>query len=100
MSEVSVVGPVALVLAGGGARGAYEIGVLAELLPRLPEEEQPAILVGTSIGALNVAFLAARAHEPLAERMEAAQRLWRRLDYDDALRSIASLGGARRLLSS
>jgi NTE family protein len=92
-------GAVALVLAGGGARGAYEIGALSELLPALPEADQPRILVGTSIGALNSAILAASAHEPIGERMRSAEALWRDLDYDDALESIASVGGARRLFT-
>jgi NTE family protein len=92
-------GAVALVLAGGGARGAYEIGALSELLPALPEADQPEILVGTSIGALNSAILAASAHEPIGNRMRAAEALWRDLDYDDALKPIASVGGARRLFT-
>jgi len=57
---------VALVLAGGGARGAYEVGALAALAPALAARgESPDIVVGTSIGALNGAFFAARADEPL-----------------------------------
>src|SRR5207302_7137252 len=53
--------PVALVLAGGGARGAYEIGVLAALVPELTEHERPNIVIGTSVGAINAAYLAANA---------------------------------------
>lgn len=45
-------------LAGGGARGAYEMGVLSALLPALPEHEQPNLILGTSVGALNATFLA------------------------------------------
>src|SRR5665213_4281494 len=61
-------GPVALVLAGGGARGAYEAGALSVLLPLLEKRgERPRILIGTSVGALNVSFLAANAHLPTDE---------------------------------
>lgn len=56
--------PVALVLAGGGARGAYEIGVLSVLLPALEEDERPDIIIGTSVGAINIAYLAANADQP------------------------------------
>lgn len=56
----------ALVLAGGGARGAYEVGVLAyvyEALPRGLLERAPIdIIAGTSVGAIHAAFLAAHAH--------------------------------------
>jgi NTE family protein len=39
---------VALVLSGGGARGAYEVGALSVLLPELEGRgEQPRIVVGT-----------------------------------------------------
>lgn len=58
----------ALVLSGGGARGAYEAGVVRYLREELPEAlgEQPRIdiLSGTSIGAVNACFLAATAHVP------------------------------------
>ncbi|WP_332775370.1 patatin-like phospholipase family protein [Polaromonas sp.] len=62
----------ALVLMGGGARTAYQAGVLhalASMLQRrggLASEQFPfKILVGTSAGALNAAFLASRASEGL-----------------------------------
>ena len=48
----------ALVLPGGGARGAYQVGVLAGLVERLPGLEFP-ILSGMSVGAINTYYLAA-----------------------------------------
>jgi NTE family protein len=50
----------ALILTGGGARAAYQIGVLKavrEMLP-LPEQNPFPILCGTSAGAINAATLA------------------------------------------
>ena len=55
--------PIALVLSGGGARAAYQVGVLralAEALP--PAAELPfSIVCGNSAGALNAAFIASDA---------------------------------------
>ena len=53
----------ALVLAGGGARAAYQVGVLGAIADWLPEDAQCPfeVLVGTSAGALNAAALVARA---------------------------------------
>jgi NTE family protein len=48
----------ALVLGGGGARGAYQVGVLAGLAERLPGLAFP-IIAGTSVGAINAIYLAA-----------------------------------------
>ena len=69
-SPVSPDGPrVGLVLNAGGARGAYQTGVLDVLLPVLEERgERPTVLVGTSAGALNVCLLASAAHLPAAEQ--------------------------------
>ena len=62
----------ALVLMGGGARTAYQAGVLhalASMLALASSASQPPfpfkILVGTSAGALNATFLASRASEGL-----------------------------------
>jgi NTE family protein len=79
------------VLAGGGARGAYEVGALAALAPALATRgAAPNIIVGTSIGALNGAFFAARAHEPLEATAAAAIEMWRELRWGDALRPLVS----------
>ena len=54
---------VALILTGGGARAAYQVGVLkaiAEFLPRRAHNPFP-IICGTSAGALNAATLAVNA---------------------------------------
>ena len=47
--------PLAFVLGGGGARGAFQVGALRALLER---GIRPDMLVGTSIGALNATYLA------------------------------------------
>jgi predicted acylesterase/phospholipase RssA len=55
----------AVVLSGGGANGAYEVGVLKALLSgRSPSTRrvplQPSVFTGTSIGSFNAAFLVAQ----------------------------------------
>jgi len=56
----------ALVLSGGGARGAYEAGVLRYLFEALPNRLGHApridIVSGTSVGAIHACFVAATAH--------------------------------------
>jgi NTE family protein len=56
---------IAVVVAGAGARGAYEAGVLGELVPRMEQAGAPPdTFVGTSAGALNAVVLAAFAGGP------------------------------------
>lgn len=71
-----------LVLAGGGARGAYHVGVLR----RLAELGfSPDLIAGTSIGALNGAMIASGPSFPASvARLEA---LWRDLGLTDLLRA-------------
>lgn len=57
----------ALVLAGGGARGAYEVGVVQGIVEALGPGRTGApfrIFAGTSVGAINAAFFAAHADRP------------------------------------
>src|SRR3954452_14425741 len=80
----------ALVLAGGGARGAYEAGALSVLLPELESRgERPTIYVGTSVGAINASMLAATAHLPARESVEGIVDLWSGLSKDQVIRPIA-----------
>jgi NTE family protein len=77
---------VALVLAGGGARGAYEAGALSVLLPFLEERgERPSIIVGTSVGALTAAFVAATADKPAAAAIAEGTRRWLEIGKDDVI---------------
>lgn len=86
-------------LAGGGARGAYEMGALSVLAPVLEERgERVAIIVGTSIGAINAAYLAANAHLPLSEAAAGGVEVWRELRYRDAMRSLLSPSALLMLL--
>jgi hypothetical protein len=52
-------GKVGLVLSGGGARGPFQVGVYERLLRDRRFAEGPAMLSGTSAGALNAAMIAA-----------------------------------------
>ena len=90
--------PVALVLAGGGARGAYEAGALSALLPELEARgERPRILMGTSVGALNVAFLAANAHLPTDQLIADALAIWESITWSEVARRLVSGGSLSRL---
>ena len=55
-----------MVLSGGGARGAYEAGVLAYIFQELPPEiiskGRVSIFCGTSIGAMHACYLTGTAH--------------------------------------
>jgi NTE family protein len=66
-----------LVLPGGGARGAYQVGVLkaiAELLPRGSSNPFP-VISGTSAGAVNSVVLATRAHN-FRSAVAELERVW------------------------
>jgi len=73
-----------LVLAGGGARAAYEVGVLSAIAERAPELEFP-ILTGVSAGAINAVYLAAHPG-PLPAAVSALRAQWSRLVVDRVYR--------------
>ena len=80
---------IALVLAGGAARGAYEVGVVQHIVEEVARDigrEAPLdILCGTSIGALNACALAAYADEPRA-RVGRLIDVWTNLRMADLVR--------------
>lgn len=81
--------PAALVLAGGGARGAYEAGVLHYVLTTFPARSGIQagfqVFAGTSVGALNASFMAASAHEPYRAGRD-LDAYWRAITMERVLR--------------
>ncbi len=70
-------GPVAFVLGGGGILGASEVGMLAALLD---SGRRPDLIVGTSVGAINGAVVAA---DPSKGSVARLTELWSELSKGD-----------------
>ncbi|HUJ53585.1 MAG TPA: patatin-like phospholipase family protein, partial [Steroidobacteraceae bacterium] len=67
---------VGLVLTGGGARSAYQVGVLLALAELLPRSRNPfQVIVGTSAGAVAASVLAAEAHH-WRRAVAGLERVW------------------------
>lgn len=90
----------ALVLGGGGARGALQAGALRALIEA---NIRPDFLVGTSIGAINAAFIGLRGWS--LDTVEALQETWRLAATSELLpartvwltmRTVFSLAGRER----
>lgn len=80
----------ALVLAGGAARGAYEVGVVQYVVEEvgraLGRPIRLDVLCGTSVGALNACGLAAYADLPAHARMSRVIDVWTHLDVNELVR--------------
>jgi NTE family protein len=74
----------ALVLTGGGARAAYQVGVLRCLARRLPQTRFD-IITGVSAGAINALFLASRSG-PVGDIIEELRDVWESLELKDVIR--------------
>jgi NTE family protein len=74
----------ALVLSGGGARGAYEAGVLRFVFQKLPERlgfvPRIDLYCGTSVGAVHACYLAAHA-DALGEGVAGLSEIWSRMAF-------------------
>jgi len=67
---------IGLVLTGGGARSAYQVGVLLALAELLPRARNPfQVIVGTSAGAVAASVLAAEAHR-WRRAVAGLERVW------------------------
>jgi NTE family protein len=86
----------AFVLAGGGSLGAVQAGMLRELLSR---GVKPDLVVGSSVGAINAAYLAG---EPTAQGVARLEAIWRKLRRDQVfpvtLHSLIGLIGCRNFM--
>jgi NTE family protein len=78
----------ALVLSAGGARGAYQVGVIAGLVELLGRSGAGPplfdIFTASSVGALNAAYLAANADRS-DHAIDGLVRIWSELDFEEIL---------------
>lgn len=103
MLETKNADRIGLLLSGGGARAAYQVGVLraiAELLPKNASNPFH-IISGTSAGALNATSLACHAHR-LRTGVKLLEHLWKNISSDQIYtpQSGKLLGSASILLLS
>lgn len=92
---------IGFVLAGGGARGAYEVGVLQYVVEHVASDlGRPIrfdILSGTSIGAINATMLAAHADDPKRAVARLADA-WTGIEMGQVLRPSTELWPSLRAL--
>jgi NTE family protein len=87
-------GQVVLVLQGGGALGAYQLGVIQALTEAGIE---PAWVIGTSIGAINAALLAGN---PPNTRLQRLEQFWQLVEQQPATPSAFDWLGLGRAVSN
>lgn len=77
-----------LILSGGGARAAYQVGVLTAISELTPNQTKIPfdIICGTSAGAFNACAMAARAHE-FHVGVERLSRIWSNFSCDQVYRT-------------
>jgi len=71
----------AFVLSGGGAKGAYAVGVMRAVLAGAaptsdPPSRDPSIYSGTSVGAFNAAVMASQPGRPALAALDRLEELW------------------------
>ena len=87
-------GQVVLVLQGGGALGAYQVGVYQALHEAGIE---PDWVIGTSIGAINAAVIAGNMPE---DRLPRLRELWRRFEQGPQLQALRYWPGVGEALAN
>jgi NTE family protein len=93
--EIAALGQTVLVFQGGGALGAYQIGVYQALHEAGVE---PDWVIGTSIGAINAALIAGNAPD---DRLEKLREFWRRVEHGQVFDGpMANLFGPIRTMSA
>ncbi len=89
MSESDGGERVGVVLTGGGARGAYEVGALSVIMPALsPSGRRGSIFAGASVGAINALAMAGLRHLDPEESAERGLARWRQVTMPSVMRPI------------
>jgi NTE family protein len=93
--ELSALGQCVLVFQGGGALGAYQIGVYQALQEAGIE---PDWVIGTSIGAINAALIAGNAP---GDRLDRLREFWKRVEHGQIFEGpMANLFAPMRTMSA
>lgn len=76
-----------LVLPGGGARGAYQVGVLKAIAEMSPQKKSPfEVVTGVSVGSINAAAVASHSTD-FKSGMKRMEAMWRHLHAHDVYRT-------------
>jgi NTE family protein len=87
---------VAVVLTGAAARGAFQAGALAHLIPALERQGlRPTIWVGTSAGSINATLWGASLHLGAEAAGQDVVEVWRSMSDDNVFRSLLPFALAR-----
>ncbi|MGZ8689723.1 MAG: patatin-like phospholipase family protein, partial [Aeromicrobium sp.] len=80
---------VAVVLSGAAARGAFQAGALAEIIPALEQQGlTPTIWLGTSAGSINAALWGENLHHGAAAAASEVLGVWHQMSDDDVYRPL------------
>jgi predicted acylesterase/phospholipase RssA len=83
--------PLGIVLSGGGARAAYQVGALKALVPYFKRSNQPIrVVVGSSIGALNGLLLSAVIKNGYESAIDELDSLWRERTFRNTFKGSPS----------
>ena len=109
MKTINRLNPIGLVLSGGGARGAYQVGVLrgvAHVLKRaglsVPDMPSPfSVLAGTSAGAINAGALACRS-DNFERGLSLLEDVWHNIQAEQVYKAdaVSVFGSGARWLSA
>lgn len=91
---------IALILSGGSARGAYEIGVLKAILPEFQKHGGFKIICGTSVGSVNACLLTSLLHLPMEKILEGLEHYWLTLKKEHVFTENWANAGLRSFMGS
>jgi NTE family protein len=87
---------VAVVLSGAAARGAFQAGALAEIVPALEQAGlMPTIWLGTSAGSINAVLWGAAVHLGAQAAAEDVVQVWQRMNDHNVFRPLLSFAQLR-----
>lgn len=98
--DKNIMKKIGLILSGGSARGAYEIGVLKALLPELKKREARFVICGTSVGSINSCVLASLLHLDAEEIIEGLEHYWLTLKKEHVFVENWATAGLKSFLGS